>query len=75
MKEIAKKIFIRALHTFAQTMIGMIGTEQIGLFDVNWKTIISVCFMSALVSVLKSIVVGIPEDTRKFNSYGEEEKE
>ncbi len=68
MKEKIKKILIRSLHTFCQTMLGMLGTESLGLFDVNWKSMLSVCLMAALISILKSIVVGIPE-LQEENNY------
>lgn len=61
MNEKIKSILIRALHTFAQTMLGMLGTETLGLFEVNWKSILSVCTMAMIVSILKSIVIGMPE--------------
>lgn len=68
MKGFVKKILIRALHTFAQTMLGMLGTEGLGLFDVNWKVILSVSSMSALISILKSIVIGIPEFEKEYDN-------
>lgn len=61
MKEKVVKILIRALHTFAQTMLGMLGTESIGIFEVDWKAILSVSLMAAFISVLKSVAFGIPE--------------
>jgi len=71
MKEKILRILVRALHTFCQTAVGMIGTEQIGLFDVNWKSILSVCTMSAIVSILKSIAIGMPEtETTSCVLYG-----
>ena len=64
----AKQIAVRALHTFCQTMLGMLGTEGLGLFQVDWKTVLSVCSMSALISILKSIAVGIPEGESNGNN-------
>lgn len=54
------KIAKRALHTVAQTAIGIIGTS-VYLGDVNWKLLISACALAGITSVLKSAVVGIPE--------------
>ena len=55
------KIAKRALHTVAQTAIGIIGTS-VYLGDVNWKLLISDCALSGITSVLKSAVFGIPEN-------------
>lgn len=50
----------RALYTFAETMIGMITVGQ-AFTEVNWVHIMSVSAVAAIVSVAKSIVVGMPE--------------
>lgn len=50
----------RALHTFAQTMIGVIGSAAL-LEEVNWWVVLSASVLAAVISVLKSIVVGMPE--------------
>lgn len=50
----------RALHTVAQTAIGIIGTSAY-LGDVNWKLLLSACTLAGLVSMLKSVLIGIPE--------------
>lgn len=50
----------RALYTFAETAIGMITVGQ-AFTEVNWVHIISVSGVAAIVSFLKSIVVGMPE--------------
>ena len=55
------KIAKRSLHTVTQTAIGIIGTS-VYLGDVNWKLLISACALSGITSVLKSAVVGIPEN-------------
>ena len=46
------KIAKRALHTIAQTAIGIIGTS-VYLGDVNWKLLISACALAGIMSVLK----------------------
>jgi hypothetical protein len=46
----------RAIKTFAQTAIAMIGTNSVGLFDLNWLSIIGVSGTAALLSILTSIV-------------------
>lgn len=50
---------IRAIKTFAQTMIATIGTTAI-LEDVNWTVVISASLLAALLSILTSIA-GLPE--------------
>ncbi len=50
---------IRALKTFAQTMLATIGTTAI-LEDVNWAIVLSASLMAALLSILTSIA-GLPE--------------
>lgn len=50
---------IRAIKTFAQTMIATIGTTAI-LKDVNWAVVISASLLAALLSLLTS-VAGLPE--------------
>ncbi len=60
MKKFALCIAKRALHTAAQTALGIIGTGTY-LGEVNWKMTVSAAALAALVSVLKSFAVGVPE--------------
>jgi len=50
---------IRALKTFAQTMIATIGTSAI-IEEVNWAVVLSASVLAALLSILTS-VAGLPE--------------
>ena len=50
---------IRALKTFAQTMIATIGTTAV-LENVNWGVVFSASLLAALLSILTS-VAGLPE--------------
>ena len=50
---------IRAIKTFAQTMIATIGTTAV-LEDVNWLVVFSASALAALLSILTS-VAGLPE--------------
>lgn len=50
---------IRALKTFAQTMIATIGTSAI-IEEVNWQIVLSASLLAALLSILTSIA-GLPE--------------
>lgn len=50
---------IRALKTFAQTMIATIGTSAV-IESVNWQIVLSASLLASLLSVLTSIA-GLPE--------------
>ena len=50
---------IRALKTFAQTMIATIGTTAV-IEEVNWAVVFSASALAALLSILTS-VAGLPE--------------
>ena len=50
----------RAVYTFAETAVGMITIGQ-AFTEVNWLHIISVAGVAAIVSFLKSIIIGMPE--------------
>ena len=45
----------RMIRTFAQSMLAVIGVEAIGIFDADWKAILSIAAMAALGSLLTSI--------------------
>lgn len=59
-KEFLAAAAIRALHTFAQSALGMI-TVGSAFADVNWIQVLSVSGVAAIVSFLKSIAFGLPE--------------
>ena len=59
-KDFWKAAAIRALHTVAQTAIATIGTAAL-LTEVNWLAVLSASALAGVVSLLKSVVVGIPE--------------
>jgi Putative lactococcus lactis phage r1t holin len=46
----------RAAKTFAQSLITVLGTGAGGLLDVGWKQALSVSALSALLSLLFSLV-------------------
>jgi len=50
----------RALWTFAETAVGMITVGQ-AFTEVNWLHIISVAGVASIVSLLKSIIISMPE--------------
>ena len=51
---------IRAVKTFAQTAVALIGTEMVGFTDLDWLHIVSVAGVAAVLSLLTS-VAGLPE--------------
>ena len=55
----AKAAGVRALKTFAQTSIGVIGASAM-ITQVNWQTVLSSAALAALLSLLTS-VAGLPE--------------
>ena len=50
----------RALWTFAETALGMITVGQ-AFTEINWLHIISVAGVAAIASLLKSIIISMPE--------------
>ena len=58
--DLLKKSLIRALYTFAETAAGMI-TVGAAISEVNWLHVLSVSAVAAVISFLKSIIVGVPE--------------
>lgn len=59
-KDFIKAALIRALHTAAQTAIATIGTTAM-IQEVNWPVVLSTSAMAAILSLLKSVAVGLPE--------------
>lgn len=51
---------VRAIKTVAQTAVGMLSGNMIGIMDVDWVAVVSVSAMAGIVSVLTS-VAGLPE--------------
>lgn len=51
---------IRAVKTVAQTAVGMLSGEMLGLMDADWMAVASVSAMAGIVSLLTS-VAGLPE--------------
>ena len=56
----AKAAGVRALKTVAQTAVALIGTNAIGITDVNWVGVASGAALAGVVSLLTSLA-GIPE--------------
>lgn len=51
---------IRALKTVAQTAVALIGTNAIGMTEVDWIAVGSAALLAGIVSMLTS-VAGLPE--------------
>lgn len=47
--------FDRAVSTFAQSLVGVLGVDVIGILDVDWVQTLSVAGLAAATSVLLSI--------------------
>lgn len=52
---------IRAVRTVAQTAVALIGTNAVGISDVDWIGIASGAALAGVISVLTSIATGLPE--------------
>lgn len=58
--EFWKRAGIRMLHTMAQAALAYIGTAKI-FSEVDWKVVVSASVLAGIISILKSLVVGLPE--------------
>ena len=52
---------IRALKTFAQGLVTLIGSDMVNIVDISWPKILGIAATMALISILTSIA-GIPEE-------------
>ena len=59
-KKFAIAALIRALRTFCQCAISVIGTTAL-FSDVNWAVVASASGLAAVLSILTSIATGLPE--------------
>lgn len=59
-KDFVKKAGIRAIRTVCQTAIATIGTATV-LSEVNWLFVLSASVLAGILSILTSIVTGLPE--------------
>ena len=51
---------VRTIKTMAETAIALIGTNTIGITDVDWLGLLSACALSGVVTVL-TCIKGLPE--------------
>ena len=59
-KEFWKAAGIRALRTVCQTAVATIGTAAL-VTDVNWSMVASASLLAGILSIMTSIVTGLPE--------------
>ncbi len=62
-KEFLQATFIRALYTFAEVLLGFLAVGA-SVSEVNWGHALSVSIVATIISILKSILVGLPEVDR-----------
>lgn len=55
-----KAASIRAVKTMAETALSLIGTNTIGITDVDWLGVLSACALSVVITFLMCIK-GLPE--------------
>lgn len=72
MKKFIKCAVIRMIKTMCQTAIGIIGASTL-ISEVDWLTCLSAVGMSGILSILTSIVGGLPEVDTDTEDYDEEE--
>ena len=51
---------VRTVKTMAETALALIGTNTIGITDVDWVGVVSACALSGVVTIL-TCVKGLPE--------------
>lgn len=61
MSDFIKAASIRAIRTMAQTAVALIGTNVIGVTEVNWMGVASGAALAGIVSILTSVATGLPE--------------
>ena len=56
-----KKVLVRAVRTFAESMLAYIGTGALVLKDVDWLAALSAGGLGFVLAVLMALATGIPE--------------
>ena len=60
-----KAVLIRAVRTFAESMLAYIGTGAIVLKDVDWLAALSAGALGFVIAILMALATGIPEAEKK----------
>lgn len=63
MTDILEKALMRAIWTACETMLGFI-TIGAPIYKVDWKMAFAVTATAVIASILKSVVVGMPESAK-----------
>ncbi len=56
-----KDAVIRAIRTFCQGLVTLIGTNAVNIVELDWPRMLGIAATMALVSLLTSIATGLPE--------------
>ena len=59
-KKWLKAAGIRAVKTVAETALAVIGTNSVGITDVDWLGLLSACLLSGIITLL-TCIKGLPE--------------
>ena len=51
---------VRSVKTMAETALAIIGTNAVGITEVDWVGVVSACLLSGIITVL-TCVKGLPE--------------
>lgn len=60
MKKLIKATAIRTVKTMAETALALIGTNTIGITEVDWIGVGSACLLSGVITIL-TCIKGLPE--------------
>lgn len=60
LKKWLKAAGIRAVKTVAETALAVIGTNAVGITDVDWLGLLSACLLSGIITLL-TCIKGLPE--------------
>lgn len=63
--EFWKATLVRAIRTFAESMLAYIGTGAVVLGDVNWLASLSAGAFGTICAVLLAVATGIPESPKQ----------
>lgn len=59
-KKWLKAAGIRSVKTVAETALAVIGTNAVGITDVDWLGLLSACLLSGIITLL-TCIKGLPE--------------
>lgn len=63
--EFWRATLIRAVRTFAESMLAYIGTGAIVLKDVDWLAALSAGALGFVIAILMALATGLPEAEKK----------